>query len=72
MTSWENFNESQDLKQTVLDYRRKFGCFPKAVLADKIYQTRENRRFCKGLGIRLSGLPLGRKNQEKEEENRCI
>lgn len=70
LTSWENFNESQDLKQTVLDYHRKFGCYPKAVLADKIYQTRENRRFCKRLGTRLSGLPLGRKNPEKEEENK--
>ena len=31
------------------------------MLADKIYQTRENRRYCKALGIRLSGPPLGRK-----------
>ena len=38
-----------------------FGYYPEAVLADKIYQTRENRRYCKALGIRLSGPPLGRK-----------
>ena len=43
------------------DYRRKFGFYPEAVLADKIYQTRENRRYCKALGIRLSGPLLGRK-----------
>ena len=40
-------------------YRLRF--YPEAVLADKIYQTRENRRYCKALGIRLSGPPLGRK-----------
>ena len=43
------------------DFHRKFGHYPEAVLADKIYQTRENRHYCKVLGIRLSGPPLGRK-----------
>ena len=60
-TSWSNFNEGCDLKATVEDFHRKFGHYPEAVLADKIYQTRENRRYCKVLGIRLSGPPLGRK-----------
>jgi len=69
-TSWENFNESLDLKTTVEDFYRKFGCYPAAVLADKIYQTRENRKFCKALGIRLSGPALGRKNAEQAEEEK--
>ena len=43
------------------DYLRKFGCYPTAVLADKIYQTRANKLFCKQHGIRLSGPPLGRR-----------
>lgn len=60
-TGWSNFNEGCDLKATVEDFHRKFGHYPEAVLADKIYQTRENRRYCKALGIRLSGPPLGRK-----------
>ena len=42
------------------DYHRKFGCYPEAVLADKIYQTRANRAFCKEKGIRLTGPALGR------------
>lgn len=29
-------------------------------LADQIYRTRENRAYCKGHGIRLSGPRLGR------------
>lgn len=59
-TSWSNFNEGYDLTAVVEDYYRKFGCYPEAVLADKIYQTRANRSFCKEKGIRLTGPTLGR------------
>ena len=59
-TCWSNFNEGCDLTAVVEDYRRKFGCYPEAVLADKIYQTRANRAFCKERGIRLTGPALGR------------
>lgn len=60
-TSWNNFNEGCDLEAAVEDYARKFGCYPSAVLADRIYQTRANKLYCKELGIRLSGPPLGRR-----------
>lgn len=59
-TSWNNFNESTDLRAVAEDYRRKFGYYPEAILADKIYQTRANRSWCKEHGIRLSGPALGR------------
>ena len=59
-TCWSNFNEGCDLPAVVEDYYRKFGCYPEAVLADKIYQTRANRSFCKEKGIRLTGPALGR------------
>ena len=59
-TSWSNFNEGCDLTAVVEDYYRKFGCYPEAVLADKIYQTRANRAYCKEKGIRLTGPALGR------------
>ena len=59
-TCWSNYNEGSDLIATVEDYHRKFGCYPEAVLADKIYQTRANRAFCKEKGIRLTGPALGR------------
>ncbi|MDE7243879.1 MAG: transposase [Oscillospiraceae bacterium] len=49
------------------DYLRKFGCYPAAVLADKIYQTRANRLYCIERGIRLSGLPLGRWKASKTD-----
>lgn len=44
------------------------------MLADKIYRNRENLRYCKERGIRLSGPALGRppKNQtpDKKQEYR--
>ena len=58
-TCWSNFNEGCDLTAAVEDYRRKFACYPEAVLADKIYQTRANRAFCKERGIRLTDPALG-------------
>ena len=59
-TCWSNYNEGCDLTAVVADYYRKFGCYPEAILADKIYQTRANRAFCKEKGIRLTGPALGR------------
>ena len=60
-TSWNNFNEGGDLQTAVEDYKRKFGCYPSAVLADRIYQTRSNKLFWSQRNIRLSGPPLGRR-----------
>lgn len=42
------------------DYKKRFGYYPEAVLADKIYRYCENRSFCKTGSIRLSGHPFGR------------
>lgn len=58
--SWDAYNESGDLKQHIEAYRRRFGVYPKEVLVDAIYRTRDNRRYCKDRGIRLGGPPLGR------------
>ena len=66
-TSWSNFNEGSDLETAVEDYFRKFGCYPSAVLADGIYQTRRNKMFCAQLGIRLSGPPLGRRKASEAD-----
>ena len=66
-TSWCNFNEGCDLIPAVEDYLRKFGCYPSAVLADKIYQSRSNKLYCKKHGIRLSGPPLGRRKASETD-----
>jgi len=59
-TSWDNFNESGDLKDQVEAYKQRFGFYPGSVHTDKIYRTRDNLRYCKARGIRISGPRLGR------------
>jgi IS5 family transposase len=58
--SWDNYNEGGDLKEQIKSYHNRYGHYPESVHADKIYRTRENRKFCKTHGIRLSGPALGR------------
>ena len=43
---------------------------PESIHADKIYRNRDNRNYCKGLGIRLSGPALGRPAELTREEKR--
>jgi len=58
--SWDAYNENKDLKPGIESYRQKYGWYPESVHVDAIYRTRENRRYCKERGIRMSGPPLGR------------
>ena len=48
--------------------------YPISVHADKIYRTRENRKYCKEKGIRMSGPKLGRppKNVSKEMRKQAL
>ncbi len=62
---WEAFNESGDLRFQVEKYRKRTGNYPEAVLADKIYRTQANRKWCKEKGIRLSGPKLGRPSKSE-------
>ncbi|NCC62492.1 MAG: IS5 family transposase [Verrucomicrobiae bacterium] len=64
--SFPNFNESQTLMEIIGKYKEKYGVYPEVVRADKIYQTRDNKTYCKSLGIRLSGPKLGRKPKDEE------
>ena len=57
---WNNYNESVDLIDQIHTYKNRFGFYPSSVHADKIYRNRNNIRFCKEHGIRISGPPLGR------------
>ena len=62
--SFDAYNESGDLATQVEAYKRRTGKYPESVLADKIYRTRENYRYCTDLGIHLAGPKLGRPFQE--------
>jgi hypothetical protein len=63
--SWEAFNEGITLMDAVEQYRRRYGCYPEVVQADKIYRNRANIRYCEERGIRLSGPRLGRPAADK-------
>ena len=58
--SFDSYNESGDLQEQAEAYKKRFGSYPKRILADQIYRNRENRRFCRENNIQLSGKPLGR------------
>ena len=57
---WDAFNESTTLQQSVNAYRKAYGHYPARVLADTIFRTRENLRYCKEHGIHLNGPKLGK------------
>ena len=68
--SWDAFNEGSHMMAYVEQYRRRFGYYPKEILADQIYCNRENRRKLKEKGIRLLAKPLGRPSAVKKEHVR--
>jgi hypothetical protein len=65
--SWDNFNESQGLIPAVERYKGKYGHYPEAVLADKLYRNRKNLAYCNERGIRLSGPKLGRPPKDEKK-----
>jgi len=65
--SWDSFNESKDLIPQIEKYKQRYGYYPESIHADKIYQTRENREYCKKNNNRITGKPLGRPPKETEE-----
>lgn len=58
--NWNAFNEGSNLMNYVQQYKKRFGCYPKNLLVDKIYSTRENRKMLKEIGVNLVGKSLGR------------
>jgi IS5 family transposase len=70
--SWDPFNESVNLEQAIEDYKKHFGYYPEAVLADQIYRNRDNRAFCKKNGIRLSGPALGRPKADEKKKKELL
>jgi len=63
--SWDAYNESTELIEIAQTYYERYGKYPKRILADKIYRTRQNRTYCKKHGIQLSGPPLGAPPKDK-------
>jgi len=65
--SWDAYNEGTDLKKQVEDYRTLHGHYPELVQADRIYATKENRKWLKERYIRITAPPLGRPRAKEKE-----
>ena len=63
-TSFDAYNESENLQEIIERYRTRTGHYPQRVLADQIYRNRDNLKYCKERGIQLSGKPLGRPRKD--------
>ena len=57
---FEAYSEAEDLYRAIGGYRERYGCYPKRVLADKIYRNRQTLAYCREHKIRLSGPAMGR------------
>ena len=57
---WDAFNESTTFQDSVENYRKAYSHYPERVLADTIFRTRENLRYCKEHNIHLNGPRLGK------------
>lgn len=65
--NWNAYNESGDLKEQVENYKALLGFYTELAQVDKIYATRENRRWFKEKGIRMTAAPLGRPSKQQAE-----
>lgn len=63
--SFDPYNESSVFQDAVERYKSRTGHYPKRVLVDQIYRTRDNRSFCKEKKITMSGPKLGRPSGRK-------
>lgn len=63
--SWDAFNEGGTLQDSVERFKADTGHYPSRILADKLFRTRENLRYCKANHIRMSGPKLGRPPKDK-------
>jgi hypothetical protein len=64
--SFDAYNESSTLQDSIERYKDRTGHYPQRVLVDQIYRTRDNRNYCKSKDIRLSGPKLGRPSKDNE------
>ncbi len=65
--SWDSYNETEDLKTSAENYKKRNGYYPTKINADQIYITRVNRNWCKENNILLNGKPLGRPTEQTKE-----
>ena len=67
--SWNAYNESTDLITQVESYKKLHGHYPELVQVDKLYATRENRKWLSERSIRITAPALGRTSKAQKEES---
>jgi hypothetical protein len=68
--SWDAYNESSDLIKQAENYRKILGYYPEIIMADKIYWTNENRKWCSENKVRLTATAKGRPVKKSEYQKR--
>ena len=63
--SFDPYNECTIFVDAMNRYKERTGHYPKLVLVDQIYRTRDNRSFCKEHNIIMSGPKLGRPSKDR-------
>jgi IS5 family transposase len=69
-TSFDAYNESENLIKIIERHKARTGYYPERVLADGIYRNRGNLAFCKERGIQIAGKPLGRPKRDPDKAQR--
>jgi hypothetical protein len=69
-TSFDAYNESENLIGIIQRYKARTGHYPERVLVDQIYRNRGNLAFCREWGIQISGKPLGRPKRNPDPAER--
>ena len=62
--SFAPYHEATKLQEMIENFHRREGHYLSRVPADKIYRNRENLRYCKARGIRLSDPAPGRPKKD--------
>lgn len=69
--AFDPYNECTVLKDVVERYRKRTGRYPKRVLVDQIYRTKENREYCGERGIEMAGRKPGRPSADGKERRKA-
>ena len=69
--SFDAYNECTVLKDVLERYRERTGRYPKRVLVDQVYRTKENREYCERRGVKMSGRRPGRPPADGKERRRA-
>lgn len=68
--SWDAYNEGEDLIKQAENYKKILGYYPEIIMADKIYWTNKNRKWCTENKIRLTATPKVRTVEKTDYQKR--